>query len=274
MSQHKHLRISDLQVPPGKKAHLKRRDSYESGGFKDGDEAKPLLEKDLKRLSDLQERLFAENRQSLLVILQGMDTSGKDGTVKNVFSGVNPGGCSVTRFKTPSAEEISHDFLWRIHKAVPRRGEIGIFNRSQYEDVLVVRVHSLVPPSVWKRRYAQINRFERTLSETGTRILKFYLQIDKGEQRRRLQARLEDPTKRWKFSRTDLKERELWPDYQEAYEDALTECSTPWAPWHVVPANRKWVRNLVVARAIVEALEGMDPRMPKAPGSLSRIRVR
>ena len=268
------MRIKDFQVPPGKKAHLKRRDPDEDRGFKDADEAKPVLEKDLKRLSELQERLFAEGKQSLLVILQGMDTSGKDGVVKHVFSGVNPGGCSVTRFKTPSAEEMAHDFLWRIHRATPRRGEIMIFNRSHYEDVLIVRVHGLVPPEVWKQRYDQINRFERTLSETGTRILKLYLQIDKGEQKRRLQARLDDPTKRWKFSRTDLKERELWPDYQEAYEDALTECSTPWAPWHVVPANRKWVRNLVVARAIVEALEDMDPRMPKAPGGLSRIRVR
>ncbi len=267
------LRVRDFQAPPGKRVLLKHWNPDATSGFKDADEAQPLLERDLRRLSALQERLFAEDRQSLLVVLQGMDTGGKDGTIKHVFTGVNPGGCTVTRFKTPSLEEAEHDFLWRVHRATPRRGEIMIFNRSHYEDVLIVRVRGLVPPAVWKRRYAQINRFERTLAESGTRILKFYLHIDKREQKRRLQARLADPTKRWKFSRTDLKERALWRDYRRAYEDALTECSTPWAPWHIVPANRKWHRNLVVARTIVETLEEMDPRLPKAPPGLSKIRV-
>ncbi len=274
MKHPKRFRIEDLQVPPGKHAHLARRDPDDTFGFRDADEAKPVLEKDLKRLAELQERLYAEDRQSLLVVLQGMDTSGKDGTVKHVFSGVNPGGCAVTRFKTPSLEEAEHDFLWRIHHAAPRRGEIMIFNRSHYEDVLIVRVHGLVPAEVWKRRYEQINRFERILTENGTRILKFFLHIDKHEQKRRLQDRLEDKSKRWKFSRTDLKERELWGEYRKAYEDALTKCSTPWAPWHVVPANRKWYRNLVVARTLVETLEEMDPRLPKPVPGLSGIRVR
>ena len=203
-----------------------------------------------------------------------MDTGGKDGTVKHVFSGVNPAGCSMTRFRAPSPEELDHDFLWRVHHAAPRKGQIGIFNRSHYEDVLVVRVHNLAPEEAWKRRYAQINAFERLLSDSGTRILKFFLHISKEEQKKRLEARLKDPAKRWKFSRTDLDERKLWGGYRRAYEDALSKCSTPWAPWHVVPANRKWFRNLVVARAIVEALEEMDPRTPVPKLSASRIRIR
>ena len=274
MGGSKGIRIGDLRVAPGRKARLGRRDADDTGGFHDRNEAEAPLKKDLERLSVLQERLFAEDRRALLVVFQAMDTGGKDGAIRHVFSGVNPAGCQVTRFKAPSAEELDHDFLWRIHQAVPNRGTIGIFNRSHYEDVLVVRVHNLVPPSVWRGRYEQINRFERHLSETGTRILKFFLHISKAEQRRRLQARLDDPDKRWKFSRTDLQERKRWSDYQSAYEDALTKCSTPWAPWHVVPADHKWYRNLAVARTLVEALEEMAPRPPRPRLDLSQLHLR
>ncbi len=274
MGGSKESRIQDLRVEPGHKVRLGRLDADETGDFRDRGEAEALLRKDLERLAVLQERLYAEDRRALLVVFQAMDTGGKDGAIRHVFTGVNPAGCQVTRFKVPSAEEADHDFLWRIHHAVPNRGNIGIFNRSQYEDVLVVRVHNLVPPSVWKARYDQINRFERHLSETGTRILKFFLHIDKAEQKRRLQARLDDPDKRWKFSKTDLQERKRWSDYQAAYEDALTRCSTPWAPWHIIPANRKWFRNLAVARTLVATLEEMDPRPPRIHLDLSQLRLR
>ena len=274
MGRTKGIRIKDLRVTPGRKVRLDRVDPGDTGGFRDRDDAEALLKKDLARLAVLQERLYAENARALLVVFQAMDTGGKDGAIRHVFTGVNPAGCQVTRFQVPSAEEADHDFLWRIHRAVPPLGNIGIFNRSHYEDVLVVRVHNLVPPSVWRARFDQINRFERHLSETGTRILKFYLHISKSEQKRRLQDRLDDPDKRWKFSKTDLQERKRWADYQKAYEDALTKCSTPWAPWHIVPADHKWYRNLAVARTLVAALEEMDPRPPKISLDLSQLHLR
>ena len=232
------------------------------------------IAKDITRLAKLQEMLYAEDRRSVLIILQAMDAGGKDGTIKHVMSGLNPQGCEVTSFKVPSAEEADHDFLWRIHKAVPRRGNIGIFNRSHYEDVLVVRVHNLVPREVWKERYDQINRFEKLLSEMSVVILKFFLHISKEEQRKRFQERLKDPSKNWKFSELDLKERELWEDYQAAYEDALSKCSTEWAPWYVIPANHKWYRNWSVARTIVDTLESLKLSFPVARTDLSKIQIK
>jgi PPK2 family polyphosphate:nucleotide phosphotransferase len=215
------------------------------------------------RGEQLQAVLYAEHKHKLLIVLQGMDTSGKDGTIRHVFQGANPQGVRVARFQQPTPEELDHDYLWRIHPHTPGRGMIVIFNRSHYEDVLIVRVHQLVPPGVWKKRYQQICDFERMLVEEGTTILKFFLHISREEQKKRLLQRLEDPRKRWKFSMTDVKERELWPKYVKAYEDALEMTSTEWAPWHIVPANRKWYRNLVVSTAIVEALEALKMDFPK-----------
>ena len=206
-------------------------------------------------------------------MLQAMDTGGKDGTIKHVFGGVNPQGCRVSSFKAPSAEETNHDFLWRYHKSVPAKGRIGIFNRSHYEDVLVVRVKNLVPEDIWSRRYDQINAFERNLSLGGIAVLKFFLHISKDEQKRRLQSRLDDPDKRWKFSSNDIKERGFWDAYQQAFEDALSNCSTEHAPWYVVPANKKWYRNLVVARTIADTLEAMDPRYPPAEEGLEKVTI-
>jgi PPK2 family polyphosphate:nucleotide phosphotransferase len=240
----------------------------------DKDEAEKEITKDIERLDELQNRLYAENRRALLVVLQGMDASGKDGTIKHVMSGVNPQACSVSSFKVPAGEELQHDFLWRIERAMPRKGFIGVFNRSQYEDVLAARVHKLVRPEVWKERYDQINRFEQLKSELDISILKFFLHISKDEQKKRLEERIEDPRKNWKFSAADAKERELWHEYQKAYEDALSECSTKWAPWYIVPADHKWHRNWMVARTIVEKLESLNPKYPPAKVDLSKIRIK
>jgi len=216
-----------------------------------------------EKLRDLQELLFAEHKRSVLVVLQGMDTSGKDGTVRHVMSGFNPAGVSVHSFKKPTEDELSHDFLWRIHAKTPASGEIAVFNRSHYEDVVVVRVHDLVPRKVWSKRYDQINDFERMLSESGTLVLKFFLHISKDEQRKRLQSRIDDPKKRWKFQHGDLAERKLWHEYREAYEDALSKTSTEWAPWWVIPANAKWYRNYLVGTIIANALEKCDMHYPE-----------
>lgn len=217
------------------------------------------------RLEALQELLHAEGRHRVLVVLQAMDTGGKDGVIRKVFEGVNPTGVRVASFKVPTAPELAHDYLWRVHAQVPGDGELVIFNRSHYEDVLVVRVHSLVPEERWRRRYAQIAAFERLLAEEGTLILKFFLHISKDEQRRRLQARLDDPEKQWKFSLGDLKEREHWEDYQEAYEEAIRSCAAEHAPWYVIPADRKWYRDLVICRILVAELEALDMRYPESP---------
>jgi PPK2 family polyphosphate:nucleotide phosphotransferase len=267
------LDVKRYRVAPGKRVNLAKWDPADDGGLKKGKEADKLLARDVERLFGLQERLYAEGRRALLVVLQAMDTGGKDGTIKHVFSGVNPTGCRVTAFKAPSEEELAHDFLWRIQKAVPRYGEIGIFNRSHYEDVLVVRVRELVPKAVWQARYERINHFERDLIASGVHIVKFFLHISKDEQKERLEARLEDPAKRWKFDEGDLAERKRWDAYQAAYADALGKCSTEEAPWTVVPANRKWFRNLVVARTIVEKLEEMNPKPRKAKPELASIVV-
>jgi len=252
---------------------LSEVDPGQTGPYKKKKEVQKELEAQRRRISGLQERLYAENRQGLLVVLQAMDTGGKDGTIKHVFGGVNPQGCRVSSFKAPNPEEANHDFLWRYHKSAPARGRIGIFNRSHYEDVLVVRVKELVEENVWRERYALINEFERNLTRNGITVLKFFLHISKDEQKRRLEARLADPDKRWKFSKNDIKERAFWDDYQRAFEDAINACSTGHAPWHVVPANKKWYRNLAVARTIADTLEAMDPRFPPAEEGLKNVTI-
>jgi len=214
-------------------------------------------------LIDWQRRLYAEDKNHILIVLQAMDAGGKDGTIRKIFRGINPQGVQVNSFKVPSQEELAHDYLWRIHKAVPKRGMIGVFNRSHYEDVLVVRVHNIVPEKVWRPRYEQINNFEKLLTESGTSILKFYLHISKSEQRGRFQARIDDPSKNWKFSFDDLEKRKLWDDYILAYEDALNKTTTAWAPWHIIPADQKWYRNLAIMQIIVEKLRTLDPQYPK-----------
>jgi PPK2 family polyphosphate:nucleotide phosphotransferase len=230
-----------------------------------------LLKSLNKELAQLQEVLFAENKHKLLVVLQAMDTGGKDGTIRRVFSGVNPQGVRVANFKRPTDEELAHDYLWRVHQRVPRRGMITVFNRSHYEDVLVVRVHNLVPPEVWSRRYDHINAFEKMLADEGVTILKFYLHIDKDEQEQRLRARFDRPDKRWKFNPGDLKERALWGKYMEAFEAALSRTSTSYAPWYIVPANRKWYRDLVVATTIINALKDLQMEFPQPEENLDGV---
>ncbi len=260
-------------VRPGTTVDLSAIDPNETGDFKSLKEASKSLKKLRKKLRKYQDRFYAWNQKSLLIVLQAMDTAGKDGTIKHVMRGVNPQGVTVTSFKVPTPEEYAHDYLWRIHKAVPKKGMIGIFNRSHYEDVLVVRVHNYVPPNVWSRRYEQINSFEQHLSENDVIILKFYLHISLDEQARRLQARLDNPDKRWKFSKGDLKERKLWNDYMVAYTDAIQKCSTQHAPWYIIPSNNKWYRNYVVAQVIVETLKNMNPQYPNPEEGLEDIVV-
>jgi PPK2 family polyphosphate:nucleotide phosphotransferase len=255
--------IKKLRVKPGK-FNLDDWDpddtSLAPGGKAETAEASDEIG---ERLPELQELLYAEHRRKLLVVLQGMDTSGKDGTIRHVMRGISPQSVRVTSFKKPTETELDHDYLWRVHQAVPGAGEIGIFNRSHYEDVLVVRVHELVPARAWKARYEQINDFERMLAENGTTILKFFLHISREEQLERLQSRIEDPTKRWKFQHGDIEERKLWDQYQKAYEDAIRKTATDYAPWYVVPANAKWYRNWVVGSVIVRTLEGMKMKYPQ-----------
>lgn len=260
-------------VEPGTRVNLDNFDADYTDKQFDKESAKKQTQKNCEALDVLGHRLYAENRRSLLLVLQGMDTSGKDGTIRGIMSGFNPLSCQVVSFKQPSAEELDHDFLWRIHASVPRRGNIGIFNRSHYEDVLIVRVHKLVSRDEWESRYELINSFERLLVEGDTTILKCFLHISKDEQRERLQARLDDPTKNWKFSKGDLAERKLWGDYVQAYEDALSRCSTPHAPWYIVPSNRKWYRDLVVSELLRSTLERLNPQFPKNPDDLTGLVV-
>jgi PPK2 family polyphosphate:nucleotide phosphotransferase len=255
-------------VRPGSKLRLKGRDSSDTFGKKRDDKAHA---KTLARLRELQHLLYADKRYALLIVLQGLDASGKDGTIRHVMSGVNPQGCEVTSFKAPSTEELSHDYLWRVHKAVPFRGNIGIFNRSHYEDVLIVRVHDLVHPEVWKKRYRQINDFERMLTENGVTILKFFLHISKEEQKNRFEARIRDSSRNWKLSLPDFEERQHWDDYTEAYEDALRKCSTDCAPWYVIPSDRKWFRNHLVAELIVRVLDRMRLKYPAPTVDISKV---
>ena len=260
------------RVEPGSKINLGQWDPSDKSAFEGSKrEAREALRALNERLEALQELLYAEHKHKVLIVLQAMDTGGKDGTIRHVFEGVDPQGVKVASFKVPTPEELDHDYLWRVHKQVPARGEIVIFNRSHYEDVLVVRVHNLAPPAVWGRRYDHINDFERLLVEEGTTILKFFLHIGLDEQRERLQARLDEPHKRWKFNLGDLDERRLWPEYQRAYEDVLSKTSTEQAPWYIVPANRKWYRNLVVATVLVETLEGLDMRYPQPEEGLEGV---
>ncbi|MCD4672875.1 MAG: polyphosphate kinase 2 family protein [Anaerolineaceae bacterium] len=263
------------RVQPDKKFKMEDISPDDKSGFDSTkEEAKIKLLELNEELETLQELLYAEGKHKLLVVLQGMDAAGKDGTIRHVFEGVNPQGVSVTGFKVPTDEELAHDYLWRIHKATPRRGQIMIFNRSHYEDVLVVRVKNLVPPEVWKKRYAQINAFERLLTEEGTTILKFFLHISPEEQKERFQARLDDPSKHWKFNTGDLKDRALWGKYQKAYQDVLNRTSTKWAPWYVIPANRKWYRNLTIACIMIDTLKNLKMKYPKNKEDLSGIVIK
>ena len=259
------------RVRPGKPIVLADLDPNESNAYQSKKDAEQELEKQRQRLQELQARLFAEQNQSLLIVLQAIDTGGKDGTIKHVFQGVNPQGCQVWSFKQPSIEELNHDFLWRYHQRTPGRGMIAIFNRSHYEDVLVTRVKQLVPEEIWRERYQLINEFEHMLALNHIMVLKFFLHISKDEQKRRLESRLAEPDKRWKFSVNDVKERLLWDDYQLAFQDAINSCSTEYAPWYVIPANKKWYRNLVVARTIADTLEAMNPQYPAESPGLDNI---
>ena len=262
------------RVKPGSRVDLSEWDPNDKGAFPEGknEGRKRLLELN-QRLEELQELLYAEHKHKVLIVLQAMDTGGKDGTIRHVFEGVNPQGVRVASFKKPTPEELDHDFLWRVHKQVPGKGEIVVFNRSHYEDVLVVRVHNLAPKEVWSKRYDHINGFERMLVDEGTTILKFFLHIDLDEQKERLQARLDEPNKRWKFNPDDLKERKLWPEYVKAYEDAISKTITSWAPWYIVPANRKWYRNLIVGTVIIEALEDLNMRHPEPQFDPADIKI-
>ena len=266
---------SPYLVPPGgRKFRLKDVKTDDRGAFRDKDDAAGPTQENLDALDGLQERLYAGGKHAVLVVFQAMDAGGKDGAIEHVFSGINPQGCAVTSFKAPTPRELSQDFLWRVHAAVPPRGTIGIFNRSHYESVLVERVRGLVPKSVWERRYDHINHFERLLADEGVTILKFFLHVSKDEQRRRLQARLDDPTKNWKFNVGDLKERGRWDDYQQAFEDALRRCSTDHAPWYVVPADRKWFRNWVVSDTLVRTLKKLNLKFPDPEPGLDRVVVK
>jgi PPK2 family polyphosphate:nucleotide phosphotransferase len=264
--------MKQYRIAPGARVQIDKLDPDDTGDYKKTnhgkEQAKIATAQLTGRLGTLQERLYANGTHSLLVVLQGMDTSGKDGTIKHVMSGVNPQGCRVATFKVPSNSELAHDFLWRVHHEAPQKGHIGIFNRSHYEDVLITRVHGLVSDKVAKQRFDQINEFEELLHENGTTILKFFLHISKDEQKKRLEERIRDPEKRWKFNEGDLEERKFWKHYIRAFEDVLCATSTAHAPWYVVPANRKWYRNFVVASTIVQALDNMNLKRPPEPSDV------
>jgi PPK2 family polyphosphate:nucleotide phosphotransferase len=271
------MKISDLRVTPGKSVKLKDHDPSEHGDFKDKEEAKEKLEADIEKMAELQEVFYAADSYSLLLIFQAMDAAGKDGAIKHVMSGVNPQGCQVASFKSPSAGELDHDYLWRCNLHLPERGRIGIFNRSYYEEVLVVRIHpeylaaqklpeDLQGGKIWKRRFREINNFERYLTDNGTRILKFFLNLSKDEQKKRFMKRIETPSKNWKLSPSDVKERGHWDDYMEAYEDMLTETSTDWAPWHIIPADHKWYSRVAIADTIVREMQSLGLKFPELDG--------
>lgn len=258
------MKIDDYRLVPGKRVRLDRFDPDDTalvpGGKKDGEKKSRRI---AARLDKLQERLYAEHRHKVLIVLQGMDTSGKDGTISHVAGAFNPQGVRIKSFKKPTPDELDRDYLWRAHATVPAAGEVVVFNRSHYEDVLVVRVHNLVPKAVWRHRFRQINDFERMLTETGTLILKFFLHISKDEQRVRLEERIQDSDSRWKYQHGDLEERKLWSEYTAAYEDALTKTTTDWAPWHVVPANAKWYRNYLIGSIVADSLAALKMHYPE-----------
>ena len=271
------MSLKELRVKPGASVRLSRYDAQDTSALPFADKkkkAEAAIERLRGKLEALQELLYADGRFAVLVVLQGMDTSGKDGTIRHVFDGVNPQGVRVASFKVPTPLELEHDFLWRIHSQTPGKGQIVIFNRSHYEDVLVARVHGLVPRKVWEARYEEINAFERTLHTEGVTILKFFLHVSPEEQAVRLEERRDDPTKRWKFSEADLRERQFWKEYTRAYEAMLERTSTGWAPWTIVPSDRRWYRNVVVSAAIVDALSGLGLRYPEPTIDLGKLRLR
>ena len=262
-----------LVVEPGSKIRLKHLDPSYHGKHESRESALPEIQKNLQKMDQLQYLMYAENKHSLLIVLQGLDAAGKDGVVRHVLTGMNPEGCVSVNFKQPTKEEQEHDFLWRVHPHVPARGSVAIFNRSHYEDVLVARVHGLVPEKIWSKRYDQINDFERLIvTENNTTILKFFLHISKGEQLARFKKRLDDPARQWKISDTDYKEREYWGDYVEAFEDVLTKTSTEHAPWFIIPSNHKWFRDLAISQIIVRQMKDMDMQLPKPTVNLAEIR--
>src|SRR5665213_472709 len=265
------MKIADLRAATDGKFRLKKHSPDETFGITKSHAEKSLV-RHVAELRDLHDLLYAEQKHALLIVLQGMDAAGKDGTIGHVMSGVNPQGCSVTSFKQPTPLELAHDFLWRIHAAVPPRGFIGIFNRSHYEDVLIARVHNLVPKSVWQMRYGQIDAFEEMLSGNGVRIVKFFLHISSEEQARRFEERLRDPNKNWKASPADFQERPYWDDYQAAYEHAIAKCSTKTAPWYVIPSDHKWFRNYAVAEVLIQTLQSLHLKFPAVnPETLARL---
>ena len=261
-----------LTVAPGSKVDLGDFDAGATFG-RDRDAAEAGLQEVLARLEDLQARLWAEAKHAVLVVMQGIDAAGKDGTIRVIAGAFNPQGTPVTSFKVPSPAELAHDYLWRVHRQVPGKGEIGIFNRSHYEEVLVVRVHELVPEARWRKRYGHIRDFERMLTDEGVTIVKFFLAIDKDEQRKRFQERVDDPAKRWKFSFGDLAERKRWDDYRAAFEEMLEETSTPYAPWYLVPGNRNWLRNLAVGEILADTLDDLEPAYPPAEEGAEGVKV-
>ncbi len=261
-----------LRVKPGEQIDLARFDCGATMG-RDKDKAEVHLAHHLARLTELQERIYAEAKHAVLIVLQGIDAAGKDGTIRVIAGAFNPQGTPVTSFKVPSTHEAAHDYLWRIHAAVPGKGEIGIFNRSQYEQVLVVRVHELEPEERWRRHYRQIRDWERMLTEEGVTILKFFLAIDNDTQRQRFQERVDDPVKRWKFSTADVAERKLWDDYRAAFEEMLTETSTDYAPWFLIPANHNWLRNLAVSEIVADEIEALNPQYPEPETGVEGTRI-
>ncbi len=266
------MQYSELyRVKPGRPAALSKRDTRDTADAEKKSHGRKQLTANVKALADLQHRFYADGRHALLIVLQGMDAAGKDGTIRHVLSGVNPQGCRVHAFKQPSDRELRQDFLWRIHQHTPRRGMIGIFNRSHYEDVLIVRVRKLAPKPVWTKRYDHINAFEKLLADNHVHILKFFLHISKDEQKKRFLRRQKDQTRNWKLSPSDAEERKLWDEYMEAYEAALAKCSTGYAPWFVIPSDRKWFRNLAVSQIIREKLESLDLRYPEPVFDVSKI---
>lgn len=264
--------LDRLRVDPGSPAKIAERDPDDALGLDKGASEK-RIDTLVDRIDELQYRLFSEHRRSILLVLQGLDASGKDGVVRRVFDGVNPTGVRVTSFKVPVGAEVQHDYLWRIHAALPARGEIGVFNRSHYEDIVAVRMHRIAPEEVWRRRYEHLRAFERMLVDEGTTVLKVFLNVSKEEQRKRFQERIDDPEKRWKFRRDDLNVRERYDEWVAAWDEAVSETSTPWAPWYVVPADRNWVKALVVAELVAGTLEQLDPRLPEPEPGLERLRI-
>jgi len=265
--------LKKLIVKPNSKIRLKHLDPDYHGKHESRESALPEIQKNLQKMEPLQYLMYAENKHSLLIVLQGLDAAGKDGVVRHVLTGMNPSGCVSVNFKQPTARELAHDFLWRVHPHVPAKGSVAIFNRSHYEDVLVARVHNLVPEKVWSKRYDQINDFERLIAtENNTTILKFFLHISKEEQLERFKKRLDDPARQWKISDSDYKERDYWKDYTEAFEDVLSKTSTERAPWFIIPANHKWFRDLAISQIITRAMEEMNMQLPKPTVNLAEIR--